>query len=269
MTPIRKDSLGVIYIHTRYDDPKDFELRQKELDAAVKQDYVILKIDGDQFPDLTVCLNKGIHQAIQLGCEYVHWCHGDFHYDDPDWYDVLRHSLEAWPQILKICASNSRDEIHPMRIGQEQSWLMATSTFTKFPWAYFDERYLRCGGCEDYQQHFSILGHGFIVAITPETTIFHKGAQTRGKYDTNEHQLRNQGIFAQLTGFGGLVEIHKPEYFGCLLDPAEQRAATENLGLLGDLLKINEAAHFLIPDRQKVLRDIFPAQQAMQLRPGF
>ncbi len=176
--------------------------------------YLPILVDGDNFPDITSCLNMGIGVALNNGCQFIHWVHTDMEYRDKNWFPTLRSILNKHPEILKICASNSRDEIGPLRIGQEQTWLMRTRDFTLHEWLWFDPRFIRCGGCEDYYQHLQILVHGFLILITPECTIYHKGAQTRSLYDTNPHQLKNQQLFGELTGYGQLVEVHDKGFFG-------------------------------------------------------
>ena len=226
---VRPQSLGVVYVYTHRDDPKEADRVHREIDQTVKQDYLMVPVDGDQITDLAACLNLGILACVQAGCEYITWVHGDFHYDDPAWYDTLRYTLEAYPEITKLCAANSRDEIHPPRIMQEQSWLMRSRDFLANPWLFFDERFLRCGGCEDYAQSLQILARGKLVVVTPEATVFHAGMQTRGKYDTSEHQRYNQGIFGQITHLGQLVEVHQSRYFGWFLDNMEYEFALSQL----------------------------------------
>jgi hypothetical protein len=218
---MRPGSLGIIYVKTHRDSEEDFQRVYKELQSCLLPDWFVITVDGDQWPDLSRCLNIGIDYCIAQGAEYISWLHGDFHYDDLNWFVTLRNTLIAYPHILKICASNSRDPILGWRIGQEQSWLIKSESFQLFPWLYFDERFIRCGGCEDYMQHLNILFRALLCVITPEATIFHKGAQTRGKYDTNPHQIFNQSLFGQISGFNQLVEVHDKKYFGCLWDDNE------------------------------------------------
>jgi len=226
----RPNSLGVLYIHTPHDDPAEMTRVYKEIQQTIQQDFLFIPIDGSQFPDITVCLNLGIKAALDQGIEYVHWAHGDMYYlQDPTWYDVLRSTLQAYPEVMKICASNSRDEIHPPRIGQEQTWLMRTADFKQNPWLWFDERFIRCGGCEDYAQHLNILARGKLVCITPETTVMHRGMQTRSRYDSNPHQLANQHAFGQFSHLGQLVEVHQPTYFGWFLNSTEYDFAVAQL----------------------------------------
>lgn len=259
----RPNSLGIVYIETQWDNSADFDARRRELDGTVPEAYYIVKIDGDKVPDLSTCLNRGIQTCIEAGVEYIHWCHGDFKYTDPFWFKRLRDFLVDNPQVLKACASNSRDEIHPLRIGQEQTHVYRAIDFLKYPWLFFDQRYIRCGGSEDYAQHLNLLARGYLICITPSTSIFHKGAQTRGKYNTNKEALINQGIFAELTGFGGLVEVHQPCYWGCALSQAEREEKKSMLSpflrnLLGDCETVD------VGDRQAFLNAIFPQSPQAQ-----
>lgn len=214
---MRKGSLGVIYIRTKHDNPNEFERVQLELDITVKADYFIVGIDGDKNPDLTRCLNMGIQSCKTAGAEFIHWAHPDFHYDDPKWFSTLREILEAYPEILKVCASNSRDEIGPWRIGQEQSWLMRANDFDSFPWLYFNEQFKGIGGYEDWYQSYQILGHGYVLCITPEVTVHHLGASSRTKHDTTKDQWFNHDVFCRLTEFPKAIEPHLPEFFGYFL----------------------------------------------------
>lgn len=173
-----------------------------------------IAVDGNINPDLSKCLNLGIAESIRHGCEFIHWAHPDMEWIDPQWLTTLAGILDSQSQILKICASNGRDDIGPFRIGQEQSWLMRTKDFEEFPWLWFHEGYIRCGGCEDYDQHLNILGRGYRIFITPAATVYHSGATTRSSYCTQDHQFFNHQIFASRTGFMGLEEIHKEEFIG-------------------------------------------------------
>lgn len=234
--------LGVICIKTKYDDKSVEQMKEAVGNSLGSDDFLFFAVDGHEVADLSRCLNLGINACIETGCEYIHWTHADFTYDNNSWLVTLKENLIAYPEILKLCASNSRDEIHPWRVGQEQSWLMRSADFKKYPWLWFDEQFRRCGGSEDYMQHLNILARGFLIAITPETTIFHKGAQARAKYNTNVEALHNQGIFATRTALGQLIEVHKPEYFGALLPCAEREAQIAALpGCLRELLRVDAA----------------------------
>lgn len=218
--------------------------------------YLPIIINGDNFPDITSCLNLGIAQAIASGAKYVTWAHTDMDWQDPHWFPTLRNILDIYPEVFKICASNSRDQIHPWRIGQEQSWLMRTMDFQKNSWLWFDSRFRKCGGCEDYLQHFNILARGHLIAITPDTTIFHKGAQTRSKYDSNPDQLYNQGLFGLMTEFGQLVEVHQAGYFGVLCADREEAFESLHFGLRGMLFKEQRLPDPLV---------VYPEAKRMQL----
>ena len=252
-----KDLL-VILIVTKYDDKKLIEPKLKALEQSIPKDidYNTLTIDGARFPDITSCLNIGIAFAIKHEFEYIHWMHLDFTYDDPHWFPTLRNILQIYPEIFKICASNSRDQIHPWRIGQEQSWLCRTKDFIENSWFWFDPRFKKCGGCEDYLQHFILLARGHLIAITPDTTIFHKGAQTRSKYDSNPDQLYNQGLFGLMTEFGQLVEVHQAGYFGVLCADREEAFKSLPFGLRGMLFKEERLPDPLI---------VYPEAKRMQL----
>jgi hypothetical protein len=218
---MKKDSLGVISVVTQWDDRLELQRAYDELSKCNIGDYFIIQINGSEFPDLSVCLNAGIDFCIAQGVEFIHWLHADFAYDDHEWFQSLKGVLNAYPICLKACASNSRDPIGSWRIGHEQSYLLRTSDFLDKPWLFFDERFVRCGGCEDYMLHLNILFRGCIVLVSPECTVYHKGAQTRGKVDTNEAQIYNQTLFGKISGFSQLIEIHDKKYYGCLMSDEE------------------------------------------------
>jgi hypothetical protein len=209
--------------------------------------YQAILINGDTIPSITEGLNLGIKAAIQLEAKYIHWNHTDFLYDDPKWFPVLREELEKHPSLLKICAANSRDPLGKYRIGQEQTWLMRTQDFVKYPNLFFEEKFIRCGGCEDYYQHLRILASGKLIAITPWSTIHHAGAQTRSKYDSNPHQLYNQQVFGTVTGLNRLVEVHQPSYFGCSLTDEEYSKALAETEELSTVLGLPERRLFTLP----------------------
>src|SRR4051812_48265492 len=81
---MKKNYLGVIYIETQWDNKEDFLRVQQDLLRTVQDDFNIIFVDGNQKPDLTVCLNEGIRHCIEQGMEYIHWAHPDFYYDDPN-----------------------------------------------------------------------------------------------------------------------------------------------------------------------------------------
>ena len=218
---MKKDSLGVISVITQWDDKAELQRAYDELSQCNIGDYFIIQIDGDKFPDLSVCLNAGIDFCIAQGVEFIHWLHADFAYDDQEWFQSLKGLLNAYPICLKACASNSRDPIGPWRIGHEQSYLLRTSDFIDKPWLFFDERFVKCGGCEDYMLHLNLLFRGCLVIVSPECTVCHKGAQTRGKVNTNPDQIFNQTLFGKISGFSQLIEVHSKKYFGCLYDDSE------------------------------------------------
>lgn len=226
---MRKNSLGVIYVKTHRDSEEEEKRVLEELNTQLNTDWFMVSVNGDEIPDLSQCLNIGIDFCIKQGAEYIHWMHNDFHYDDPEWFPCLKQILDCYPQVIKACASNSRDPIGKWRIGQEQSWLMRADYFSYLPFLYFDERFVRCGGCEDYLQHLNILSRGGLVIITPDCTVHHKGAQTRSQYNTTEHQLFNQGVFSQISGFGQLIEVHDPKYFGMLWSDDELKSIVEGV----------------------------------------
>ena len=215
--------LGVILILTKWDNRSLVESKLLELRSSIPSEttFSIITIDGDDIVDLSVCLNVGIQEAIKQSCKYIFWLHLDFTFDDKNWFPILRQILDTQPDILKICASNSRDPISSLRIGQEQTFLWRAEDFRKYPWLFFNPAFIRCGGVEDWLQSLLILANGFFVLITPDCHIFHKGAQTRKNYDTNQHQLHNHAVFSNLTGFGQLVDPHTPEFFGSFLSAEE------------------------------------------------
>ncbi len=241
------DSLAIVYVRTKYDNPVELNRSIDEvlqsLEPLMKEgklEVIVIPVDGDAVPDLSACLNRGITDAFRNNCDYVHWLHSDFTYDDPDWFLKLKFYLDTYPEIMKICASNSREVIEPMRIGQEQSWLMRVPDFYRYPWLYFDERFIRCGGCEDYYQHLQILGRGKLVLITPDCTIHHRGAASRDTYDSHPHQRQNRAIFAQINGYNEFIEVHQAKYLGCLLKPDERDWAMSQINpILLPYLKIN------------------------------
>ena len=223
-----EDSLGVVVVQTKWDSLD----RTREVVNQLKQTVPtceVVVVDGDQCKNLSDCLNHGIRFLGAKRCQYVHWLHNDFSYNDPQWFLKLKTILFQDPSILKICASNSRDPIGPFRIGQEQSWLMRMEDFLRFPWLWFDSRFVKCGGMEDWMQSLHILGRGGIVAITPETAIYHVGAQTRSKYDTNPDQLYNQWLYGALTGIGQAFDPHDAKFFGCFLTANERNQALASL----------------------------------------
>lgn len=250
MTQFRHgDELAVILISTKWDSKSPAEI-QRLFEEGFDGEYTFLVTDGCAIPDITHCLNVGIKTAINLGCKYVHWIHSDFTYENKQWFPVLKQTLDAYPEILKICASNSRDPIGDWRIGQEQTWLMRCADFVKYPWLFFDQNFVRCGGAEDYMQHLNILGRGKLIAITPEATIYHKGAQSRGKYDSNQEAMYNYHIFGQKTGFNQLIEVHTTDYFGLLLPEEERRAALEAVPeSVRELLSLRASTLPYIPER--------------------
>ena len=189
------NKLAVIYIYTAHEGTKSIDTVRGEFEKGFDGEYLWVAVDGTVFPDITQCLNIGVKAAIQNNCDYITWAHNDMEWTDPAWAYALANILEAYPGIKKMCASNSRDQIYPFRIGQEQTWLMRVSDFEKHPWLWFDERFIRCGGYEDWRQSVNILSRGGLVCITPDCTVFHKGAQTRSSYDSTQHQLHNNAVW--------------------------------------------------------------------------
>lgn len=210
--------VAAIHIHTKWDREQTNYSHDQFKKSGIPKNNLFFLLDGDTTPAITTCLNFGIQSAIKTKCKYVFWSHSDFNYDDPNWFQTLSRILDENPSILKICASNSRDTKYPLRLGQEQGYLLRSKDFTDKPWLYFNEQYLKCGGLEDWDQSLQILGRGYLILITPEATIYHKGAQTRSQYDSNPDQWHNHGVFANLTGFGCVKEVHIKEHFGIGLD---------------------------------------------------
>lgn len=216
--------LAIIIIET----PGDKHLIPSVLDdirtSLFSQEPMFVVVSGSgKHNDLTVALNSGIDAAIAAGCEYVFWAHPDMKFSQPNWHIPLIKVLEEKSSVLKVCASNSRDPIGPLRIDQEQSWMMRVSDLRDYENLKFHTAFKRIGGFEDWYQSWQIIGSGMLVLVIPDSQVFHAGMGTRKLRDTVEEQQGNSGVYHSLTSTH--ENPHQWKFFGNLLTVSQRKKA--------------------------------------------
>lgn len=216
------NTLAILIIETAKDKPLIPDLMADIKTSLFGQTPTFIVVSGEgQNNDLSVALNTGIQGAIEMGCEYVFWAHPDMKFNQPNWHLPLIEILDECPICLKVCAANSRDPIGPLRLDQEQSWMMRTSDFEKFENLWFNHDFKRIGGFEDWYQSWSIITSGFVVVVTPKSQVWHAGMGTRKLRDTVQEQQDNSVTYQMLTGTN--ENPHQWKFFGKEIGSLEAR----------------------------------------------
>jgi hypothetical protein len=158
--------------------------------------YTVHVAPGDS---LARALNKGFHEALAAGCEYIGWIHPDMRFEHQWWLSGLLHELRCWPKVGKVCAANTRDQLpEDMIDGHEQCYLIRASVLREI--GLFDEGYEGIGGYEDWDMNRRCLTAGYRVVITPRAQVFHEGMATRSRRDTTAEQVANAAYYERKWG---------------------------------------------------------------------
>jgi GT2 family glycosyltransferase len=142
--------------------------------------------------DLAAALNLGIRYFFNKENNDVHydmcWIHNDMIFY-PNWLTKLQEYFEKHPECAKVASHNMRDSLAPERPGNELPCLIRGAVLKKI--GLYDERYIGCGGYEDWDMNKRLLNDGYIVMITPESKVFHKGMATRSLRNTDPEAQHN------------------------------------------------------------------------------
>lgn len=151
------------------------------------------------------CVNVGYNHVYEKGYSYLGWIHPDMSFAQKGWIHPLRNTLLMHSHIGRISPYNigkygpapSR-RIYP---GAEAGCLIRRASWTEV--GAFDERYVGCGGYEDWdiQRRFIAVGQACCITTASEMSHTHMG--TRSKIDhTKRHEqwTHNQGVYGSKWG---------------------------------------------------------------------
>jgi GT2 family glycosyltransferase len=64
----------------------------------------------------------------------------------------------------------------------------------------FDERFIKCGGYEDWDYNNRVLAEGYQVMITKGSVVWHPTMGTRKNHDESESGRKNAELYSQKWG---------------------------------------------------------------------
>lgn len=191
-----------------HDGTVDF-LRARGVETVVNREDVAL----------SRALNQGIRHLLQdERVRHVAWVHNDMLFF-PGWLENLVAILAERPNVGKLSPWNwtgnpaqyddrsaaefmvrHRGYLEP---GNGCPWVMPREVVERV--GLFDERYLRCGGYEDWDYNNRVLDRGYQVAITRASVVWHETMGTRGRIEQREAALHNAALYASKWGEGPRV----------------------------------------------------------------
>ncbi|MEJ8545131.1 glycosyltransferase family 2 protein [Brevibacillus borstelensis] len=175
-------------------------------------------VENEQPVSLTEALNQGITYFLaDPEITHIGWIHNDMEFY-PKWLERLIDFLQDKKDIGKLApvslhlfgpndpqfaeefmASNSGVS-YP---GNTCPWIMPREVIEKV--GLFDERFVKCGGYEDWDYNNRILEAGYNVLITQGSTVWHPAMGTRKNHDESESSGKNAELYFRKWG------IHSPK----------------------------------------------------------
>ncbi len=162
---------------------------------------------------LTQALNQGIQRFISdPEVRFIAWIHNDMRFF-PGWLEnlvrvVLRPEMgklapwnvsgdparydDAW--AARFMAEH-RDEFHP---GNNCPWIMRREVVERV--GLFDERFIKCGGWEDWDYNNRVIDCGYQVGTTGASVIWHEGMGTRNFVDNSDACQHNATVYVSKWG---------------------------------------------------------------------
>lgn len=161
-------------------------------------------IENDEPVDLSVALNQGLDFFLrQEDIRYIGWIHNDMTFYSR-WLKRLVALLETHPGVGKLAPDsmhlygpNDPDQAErimaahqgDMRTGNACPWIMPKEVARKT--GYFDERFVSCGGYEDWDYNNRLLEFGYDVMITKASLVWHPTMGTRKHRDLSRAAEKN------------------------------------------------------------------------------
>lgn len=145
--------------------------------------------------------------------DYIGWIHPDMVFERDTWLECLRHALDTHPDVVKVGAAELggpiQEEPWP---GNSQCFLIRKTALQKI--GLFDERFLACGGYEDWDMNnrlvgctpkearpdMPVLSPPGKVMIWPGALIRHNAMGTRSQHDNVEAARRNAETYYRFWG---------------------------------------------------------------------
>lgn len=162
---------------------------------------------------LARALNQGLeHFLADPEVRFVAWIHNDMRFF-PGWLGNLV-AVAGRPEMGKVAPTNvkgdpeqysdawasrfmaeHRDEFRP---GNDCPWIMRREVIERV--GLFDERYIQCGGFEDWDYNNRVQDAGWLVGTTGASVVWHEGMGTRSHVDNREAGAHNAGVYARKWG---------------------------------------------------------------------
>lgn len=170
-------------------------------------------LDNPAEVHLSRALNQGLrHLLADPRVRYACWVHNDMLFFR-GWLDNLIHVAEH-PEIGKLAPWNvsgdpaqyddawaacftaqHRHEFHP---GNNCPWVMRREVVERV--GPFDERFIKCGGWEDWDYNNRVIDCGYRVGTTGASVIWHEGMGTRNYVDNSEACHYNSVVYVEKWG---------------------------------------------------------------------
>ncbi len=147
---------------------------------------------------LAEALNRGFgHFMEREGLDYVGWFHPDHKFDWPEWLAELRTAMDEHPEYAKLGASEAGNQFAEPRAGNSQAYIVRKSALAEV--GLFDERFVECGGREDWEHNVRLLRVGKVM-IWPTAVVRHEGMSTRRRHDNEDAGRQNADTYYELVG---------------------------------------------------------------------
>ncbi|WP_078412209.1 glycosyltransferase family 2 protein [Priestia abyssalis] len=176
-----------------------------------KKGYPI--IGNEQQICLSAALNQGLRYFLSNpAMQYIGWIHNDMRFYS-NWLERLINLLKTNYKIGKLAPTSlnqfgpddsvfaeqfmeqNKNLLHP---GNACPWIIPRIVIEKV--GLFDERFIKCGGYEDWDYNNRILEQGYDVMITKESAVWHPSMGTRKNHDELESARKNAHVYFQKWG---------------------------------------------------------------------
>lgn len=170
-------------------------------------------IENDRPVCLTVALNQGLRWLLSDPAhEYIGWIHNDMTFY-PNWLERLTALLDRNKKTGKLAPCSLHlfgpddpdfaEEFMTQRAdvcypGNACPWIMPREVIEKV--GLFDERFIKCGGYEDWDYNNRILEAGYEVMITQGSVVWHPAMGTRKNHDESESDRLNSRLYYEKWG---------------------------------------------------------------------